>query len=199
MDGASDDFTRMSVGKARAELGLPAPPAPVSQDEVRRAFRKGALRCHPDKLTAAGGDPHEVASLFLRLHGAYRYLTQHGSKCPPREGGASPGTDGEDGFFSEDDPGTGYDPVLVRSLFFRALGGELRRESLEELLQRAGVHRPPSEFGTYPYPRFKELPKLGPRRAFPSSSEEPLFALGLRSGKGNRAARQGTLVGPEIR
>jgi len=173
--GEADAGFRLTARSARAELGLPAPPAHVTTAAVRRAFRKGALRCHPDKV----GDTPAAASRFLRLHSAYRFLTEGWAECagPDFTRNAADTYDG-DGFFSEDGGDLAYDPILVRSVLFQSLGGELSRDELEALLRGAGVHRPPSDFGSFPYPRFKDLPRLRRRDTFDGDAGcDPLFTL----------------------
>ncbi|MEE9276734.1 MAG: DnaJ C-terminal domain-containing protein [bacterium] len=65
--------------KALEALGLPPGAA---QEEVRRAFRRLAFDCHPDRHA---GDP-DMERRFKELSGAYRLLTGGAA----REGGAKP-------------------------------------------------------------------------------------------------------------
>ena len=55
----------------------------ASQEEVRRAWRAAAARCHPDR----GGDPEE----FRVAKAAYEFLSQVASDGPQGRGGGSEG------------------------------------------------------------------------------------------------------------
>lgn len=61
--------------RAAQLLGLAAD---ADRREVRRAFRKLAFRCHPDRF---GGDP-EMERRFKRLHAAYRLLVEDNDRYP---------------------------------------------------------------------------------------------------------------------
>jgi len=65
----------------------PAPPAPFcatqkqmgcSREDIRRAFRRRALRCHPDKNQQ---DPVGAAAAFRQLASAYQTLVGPSASC----------------------------------------------------------------------------------------------------------------------
>lgn len=60
------------------EASLPDPGRIKDLDEsvFRAAYRKQALRFHPDRADTLGVDPAKLEELFKRLHGAYRLVNR---------------------------------------------------------------------------------------------------------------------------
>jgi DnaJ-class molecular chaperone len=65
---------------------------PITQDELKRKYRRLALQFHPDK----NGNSAESAENFKMIHDAYEYLQMHIDSRPDDEPGAAASEAGDD-------------------------------------------------------------------------------------------------------
>lgn len=103
---------------------------------LRSQFRKLALKHHPDKNGGCEG----AAEAFRRVAAAYEFLRRD--------------EEGRRKFDVEEFQSTCEVP-LARELD-EILARAMKGEDVELLLRKKGVYRPPSNFGVYPYPRWKK-------------------------------------------
>lgn len=62
-DEGSDYYVRLGITKD------------ATYEEIRKAYKRKSLRCHPDKIAQRGGDTEEAAGEFQRLKEAYDVLS----------------------------------------------------------------------------------------------------------------------------
>lgn len=90
----------------------------ASDDQIKKAFRKAALKWHPDKNSATPEQKMEAEKMFKDVNEAYAVLSDKNKKAIYDNGGDPEG--GPSGFSGM---GGGIDPSSIFQMFFGGSGG----------------------------------------------------------------------------
>mmetsp|Transcript_28534 Transcript_28534/g.93239 ORF Transcript_28534/g.93239 Transcript_28534/m.93239 type:complete len:210 (+) Transcript_28534:30-659(+) len=172
---------KMTVADAFAELGL-EPGADATA--IKRAYKKAALKWHPDKN--AGSE--EATAKFRRIALAHHVLEQASSADFVGEGESC-----------EDFERTFRMPTF-ESIFKMAVGGADPGE-VEELLQAAGQYRPPEGFGCAPFPPFQTHSSVEEQRLDAeqrAAMRDPKYAAAYAAAKEELGSDDSDATAPDV-